>query len=402
MCRRLAAPAGFSLLEMLIAILLLLAVVGGIFAVVNPGGGTYAAQIETSDMQQRLRVGVDALRRDLLMAGAGTYTASALGSLLNVLAPILPHTVGTLVPGSPDSPDPAAITIMYVPPTAAQSTTRTDLLDEAAELKVFAGPGCPSGDPLCGFRQGMRVLVFDAFGTHDVFTITSAVNDGLYVQHRDRRFTTPYSAGAHITEVVSRTYYLNATEHRLYVYDAHKSNLPILNDVVGLRFEYFGEGKPPALRPGAVGPAAPASTYGPRPPPPGVDRPEDDWGAGENCAFTLAGTTQIGRLTDWSAAASPAALVPIPYAQLSDGPWCPGLTTGAGAPLPNRFDADLLRVRLVRVTLRLQVGSDALRGSNPASQLLFTNPGRARRAERLVPDQEIRFDVAPPNMNAGW
>jgi hypothetical protein len=132
-----------------------------------------------------------------------------------------------------------------------------------------------------------------------------------------------------------------------------------------------------------------------------VDRSEDDWGAGENCAFMLAGAVQTGRLTDWRAGASPGALVPIPYTQLNDGPWCPGLTTGAGAPLPNRFDADLLRVRLVRVTLRVQVGSDALRGSNSATQLLFVNPGRAQRAERLVPDQEIRFDVAPPNMNLG-
>ena len=93
-----ASSAGFSLLEMLIATVLLLIVLGGIFALVNPGQGTYAAQIETSDMQQRLRVGVDALRRDLLMAGAGTYTAGGIGSLLNVLAPILPHTVGVLVP----------------------------------------------------------------------------------------------------------------------------------------------------------------------------------------------------------------------------------------------------------------------------------------------------------------
>jgi hypothetical protein len=398
---RFAAAAGFSLLEMLIATLLLLVVMGGVFTLVNPGEGTYAAQIETADMQQRLRVGVDGLRRDLLMAGAGTYTAGAVGSLLNVLAPILPYTVGVLVRGSPDRPDPAAITIMYVPATAAQTTTRTDLATETAELKVIDGPGCPVSDALCGFSQGMRVLIFDAFGAYDVFTITSVVNDGLYVQHRDRRFTTPYGAGAHITEVVSRTYYLNAAEHRLYVYDAHRSNLPILDDVVGLRFEYFGEGAPPALRSAAAGPAPPAATYGPRPPPEGVDRPEDDWGAGENCAFTLVGALQIGRLADWRTGASSAALVPIPYTQLNDGPWCPGLTTGTGAPLPNRFDADLLRVRLVRVTLRVQVASDALRGTNPVTQLLFANPGTARRAERLVPDQEIRFDVAPPNMNLG-
>ena len=48
-----STSAGFSLVEMLIATALLLVVLSGIFALVNPGQGTYAAQIETSDMQQR-------------------------------------------------------------------------------------------------------------------------------------------------------------------------------------------------------------------------------------------------------------------------------------------------------------------------------------------------------------
>ena len=103
---------------MLIATALLLIVTGSALTLVNPAGGASAAQPEVADQQQRLRVGVDAIRRELMMAGAGTYTATALGPLVYTFSPILPHTVGTLVPGSPDHPDPAAITIMYVPPTA--------------------------------------------------------------------------------------------------------------------------------------------------------------------------------------------------------------------------------------------------------------------------------------------
>ena len=194
-----------------------------------------------ADLQQRLRVGVETLRRDLIMAGAGTYSASGTGPLGYTFAPILPQPVGTLVPGSPDSPDAAAITIMYVPATPAQTTTRTDLTSEAAELKVNLQPGCPLGDPLCGFRQGMRILIYDAFGDYDVFTITSVLADGMRVQHRDNRFTTPYAAGAYITQVVSHTFYLNVSERRLYAYDGYRSNLPILDNIVGLRFDYFGD-----------------------------------------------------------------------------------------------------------------------------------------------------------------
>ena len=308
--RRRGADAGFSLIEMLIATTLLLVVTGGALTLVNPAGGAYAARSEAADLQQRLRVGVEAIRRELLMAGAGTYIGAAAGSLLHVFAPMLPHSVGTLVPGSPDRPDPATITIMYVPLTAAQTTTRTDLTSEAVDLKVNLQPGCPVGDLLCGFRQGMRVLIFDPQGAYDVFTVLSVQGDAIRVQHRDARFTTSYPAGAFITEVVSRTFYVDASERRLYSYDGYRSALPILDNVVGLRFDYFGEPSPPALRPLATGPAAPPTTYGAKPPPVGVDSVNDDWGAGENCAFLLSGGAQAGRLADWRTGG--AALVPIP------------------------------------------------------------------------------------------
>ena len=77
---------------------------------------------------------------------------------------------------------------------------------------------------------------------------------------------------------------------------------------------------------------------------------------------------------------------------LTDGPWCPD---AAGQ---ERYDADLLRVRQVRVTLRVQVANAVLRG--PAG-VLFRHGGRSSGGERFVPDQEIRFDVSPRNMNLG-
>ena len=76
-------------------------------------------------------------------------------------------------------------------------------------------------------------------------------------------------------------------------------------------------------------------------------------------------------------------------AELQDGPWSAGdATTGA-------FDADLLRIRRVRITLRVQAARSTLRG--PAG-VLFTNGGTAASMERYVPDREIRIDVAPRNL----
>jgi hypothetical protein len=52
----------------------------------------------------------------------------------------------------------------------------------------------------------------------------------------------------------------------------------------------------------------------------------------------------------------------------------------------------------VRLTLRVQVANALLRG--PAGPL-FRVGGRSTGGERFVPDQEIRFDVSPRNMNLG-
>jgi hypothetical protein len=70
----------------------------------------------------------------------------------------------------------------------------------------------------------------------------------------------------------------------------------------------------------------------------------------------------------------------------ADGPWC-----GSGM---TAFDADLLRIRRIRVTLRLQAGSTAVRG--PGTD--FSQPGFSRSAWLRVPDAIMRFDVSPVNL----
>ncbi len=89
-------------------------------------------------------------------------------------------------------------------------------------------------------------------------------------------------------------------------------------------------------------------------------------------------------------------LVRLTASDLTDGPWCPD------AASPNRYDADLLRVRGIRVTLRVQTGSHQLRGALAAGEdALFARPGTSRGGYRLVPDQAIGFDVSPRNLNVG-
>jgi hypothetical protein len=71
---------------------------------------------------------------------------------------------------------------------------------------------------------------------------------------------------------------------------------------------------------------------------------------------------------------------------LTDGPSC-------GQP-PFRFDADLLRVRRVSVTIRVEAESAEFRGRG----IGFSSPGVAGASTRVVPDLQTTIDVTPPNM----
>ena len=355
-------------------------------------------------MQQRLRVGADTLTRDLVMAGAGAYLGTQAGSLGYFFAPILPFRQGAI------GDDPAGtfaadrITLLYVPSTTAQTTLAAPLTGSAATptLTLAAETDCPknpvTGLPYleCGFAKDMSVLVFDDTGNYDLFSITSVTDATaqVVVKRPADSQNTNYPIGSKVIEAASHTYYLKTDSanqlYQLMHYDGtSNADVPVADHVVGLAFEYFGDPLPPVLKKPISDPGGPWTSYGPKPPAPGVK--PTSWPAGENCTFMLDGNgAHVPRLT--TLGSSSAALVLLTPAQLSDGPWCPDASN------LNRWDADLLRIRKVGVTLRVEAAADALRG--PASAL-FARGGTSRGGNRWVPDQEIRFQVSPRNVNLG-
>lgn len=373
---------------MVVATGILLTVIGAIVGLMNPVHGIFAAQLESLDMQQRLRTATGMLHKDLWMAGAGRYSGPMAGSLGNYFAPILPYRVGKL------SPDPAGsfftdrITIMYVPQTSAQTTIVDPIANASAELRVAQQPGCPSGDAVCAFAEGMAVVVMDSTGSWDTFTITGVHDTAVHLQQRSETMNKTYDAGSSISPITMFTYWLRndtATDtYQLMRYDGNQTDVPVADNVVGMSFEYYGEQAPPQLRRAPIL----GTTYGPAPPARGFDNAADNWAAGENCTFQVVDGVQVPRMT-WLDDTSPR-LVKLTEPQLKDGPWCPDSTAA------NRYDADLLRIRRVRVTLRVQVASKSLRG---AAGVLFTRAGTSKGGERFVPDQEIKFDVTVRNLN---
>jgi hypothetical protein len=394
---------GFTVPEMLISMLIMVGITGVIFSLVNPARGVYRTQPEVADMQQRLRVGTSFLATDLVMAGAGAPAGSTLlGSLMNFFAPIQPYRIGLINPdidlGIFYRPD--TIAVMYIPPNSPQTTVLDPMPQPSSEIKVSGSPNCPGGtDELCGFEEGQRILIFDDTGSYDDFTITQVQEEagpGGHLQHNKsiagNVLSKAYLPGAQIAQVRQRVYYLNAATNQLMYYDGDQRDEAVVDNVVGLAFEYFGDPRPPMLLKDVTPLSTPPWTsYGPKPPVLGATV-GTNWPPGENCVFLVDPGTgrHASRLPDL--APNSQELVVMGEQMLTDGPWCPDNAS------PNRFDADLLRIRKIGIRLRVQVASAELRG--PAG-VLFTNGGTSLGGRTLVPDQEIRFEVSPRNFNLG-
>jgi hypothetical protein len=351
---------GFSLVESLIAMVLMLVVTGAVFGLVNPGTEFSQSQPEAMDMQQRARVASDILSRDLFMAGAGIYSGPQTGALTNFFPPIIPRKMGMQGADPYTAVRSDGLTIQYVPNTYSQTTIRAPMPITSEEIKVEDMPNCPKGEALCGFKEGMTVLIFDEESHFDFFTITNVQNDAGHLQHYQQDVSYAYDAGAFVTEAATHTYYLDAATRTLRHYDGYLTDVPVVDNVVGLTFTYYGDPNPP---------------LSPKPP---VGK--------SNCLYDAAGNLVGGLQTLASQGGS---LAELPLSLFADGPWC-----GNGN---NRFDVDLMRIRKVRVTVRVEASADALRASGAD----FANSGFSGSAVRMLPDFSLRFDVTPRNMNLG-
>ena len=390
------ADEGFSLLEVLMATAVMLAMMAGVFGAIRPAYAIFSRELEVADVQQRLRVASDTLMRDLIMAGGGSYSGERTGMLAGYFAAVLPFRAGVINPDPPGTFQSRTITVLYVPSTPSQATIGQPLIDASADVLVSWAPGCPQNGASCGFQPGMTVVCYDESGAFDEFVVTSAQGDRVQLRHSGNALSKVYAAGTKIVQISSHSYFFDQSTAQLMHYDGGVGNdTPVVDHLVGLEFGYYGDPAPPRLKKKVTDLVGPWTTYGPKPKPPGVAS-GTLWPPGENCVFMSDPAQdpsdeplQVPRLAELGGSAT---LARLAEAQLTDGPWCPD------ASAPNRFDADLLRIRKIAVTVRIEAASSLLRG--PAGAL-FANGGSSRAASRWVPDQEARFEVSPRNLNLG-
>lgn len=349
---------GFSLIELLVAAAVFTSAAALLFHFASRSQGLSASQPEAADVNQRLRVAVAMMQRDLINAGAGPVHGLAGRTLANHLPPIVPARTGARAADPEGSAFVDRISVTYVPEEGWSATLASDMAAPDDVLAVTTPAGCP-GAGICGFVQGSRAAIVDVerLGTgYELFTVTD-VAGGLAHGAPNPPFTRLYpSESSVIMPIVQRVYYHDASTNRLMLYDGYQGDLPLVDNVVSLRFTYFADPNPSSVAP-----------------------PADGTG---NCAYAE-GAPPVSLLQPLPGLT----LVPLTPQQMTDGPFC-GMASG-------RFDADLLRVRRVRVTIRVQAGLDQLRGSGRN----FANTGTAPTVEHTVKDFELTFDVAPRNLS---
>jgi prepilin-type N-terminal cleavage/methylation domain-containing protein len=306
---------GFSLVEVLIATLVMVVVLSAVLGTLSRASDVLSTQPDVADVQQRLRVAIATLQRDLINAGAGGYIGRVPHGLAHYVAPVLPYRWGA-DPSNAFRDD--VITVMSVPASAAQaSVAAVRIVGADLDIDLRAGDGAPA------FTTGMQVLIVTPAGTWSFGVVTNVSLDSLRVRSMNGLPPAFDAGSATVLEVAIDTYSLkrdaSAGTLQLVHYDGVETEMPVVDHVTALGFRYWLE------QPGET------------------------------------------ELADASGAT------------LTDGPWLPAAT----APL--RYDADLLRIRRIGVRLRVEAAYPWLRRGAPRS--------------RLVQDQEVTFDVSPPNLN---
>ena len=347
---------GVSLVELMVATALVLLIVSAAAQLAVPATEASRVQPEAADLQQRARMATHSLFRDLYAAGAGLDRGARIGPLARSFAAILPRRIGAQGGDLPETARADAVSIIWVPATPVQSTIVAPF--QPTSVTIRDEPGCTPLVPACSTRPNMGLAVFDRSGAFSLFTAESVSGPTVNVRVRGVAPAYAYGDDSVVAEVEARTYYIDPAARQLRQYDTDGTDVPVMDEVIDLLLEYFGDPNPPLV---------------PRPSP-----------GTANCLYDAAGSRLPGGVI---LPAGSDGLAPLPLALFTDGPWC-----GAG---DLQYDADLMRIRRVRVTLRLQVANGAFR----ASGARFGRSGTAKSAVRTVPDVVSTFDVAPRNLS---
>jgi prepilin-type N-terminal cleavage/methylation domain-containing protein len=347
---------GFSLVELLIAATVSALLTGALLATLPPARAAFEATPASLELQQRARVGFEFLAGALRSAGAYEPGDRA----FSVAASFVPAAIPSIASGSAGVF--SELEVFRLIAAGAHGVLEQDQPTASAPLTLASGRSCLRIPDVCGFMAGGMAAISDGHGRFDIFEVAATDATQMSVTPLNS-LSAPYAKDAQLVEAEALRFWLAPQP------DGSKSLVrasgagavqPIVDGVTELAISLWGEAAAPQMTwDGTDGWAS----YGPRPPVAAFLDGAGLWPAGESCSASRGALGPRSRLNDLG---QPGTLVLLGRSDLSDGPWCTGGRLGA-------YDADLIRLRRVDISLTLAPLVPAFRSSSPGPGGLIAN-----------------------------
>jgi Prokaryotic N-terminal methylation motif len=218
---------GFTLIELVVACALLLAVMALVASLAIPLREGFERSLGAADLTAGSRMVLDRLAADIREAGSRAAVGG--GRLADAIAPVVP--LATL--DSTAWSDPAqAIRITRVPLAAAQGRLLLDAASGEVTVTLDTSARCTAVGLGCGLRAGGSALLYD--DTHAQVVAIDAVSSGGFVRFA-APLTSAFPAGSALASVTLVTYGLRPAPDAAFrlVRSSSGTEQPLLDDVVG-------------------------------------------------------------------------------------------------------------------------------------------------------------------------
>lgn len=217
---RVISEGGFSLLEMLVASLISILIVGGVLLMLDGIQQVYRDQQQIMDSQQSARLAIEQMQRDLQLAGVG------LAWMLSPLPAVVPRADG----GFDIRHNQGGVTAVLL----------TDMGSPGDLLAV---------DDVSGFLVGMVVAIYDSSGTMDMVTLTNVDTATNQLHHDGASKAYRVSAGTSVARVLTISYWVDTVDvlSSLMRQEDDVQAQPVAHFVRNLRVAYFDDSQPPQL-----------------------------------------------------------------------------------------------------------------------------------------------------------
>ena len=215
---------GFSLVELLVALVICSIISAAIGAMVPSSRAAFEQAPAALELQQRGRTALDAIAQAVRSAG-----------IIDAVPPLLLS--------GPDPSGERFTRLLAIARTlhAAEGTLGADQQGPSGDL-VLSESSCPAVPDVCGFLRGASVVIADGAGRFDVFTV-AATNHGSNSVSSSMSFDEPYPSGSLVVEVEAHTFRLDAQpdgSKTLVRETAAGAIQPIVDHVAGLSFHASG------------------------------------------------------------------------------------------------------------------------------------------------------------------